>query len=364
MINEHTNSVLEVPSSPTQAVELRERVADDARTQPNLKRWPVSNSGLRREWKVIACVAVVLLSVECGIRGLESRLSKDLIGIRLFPKIAATLSDPKHASDHRILFLGNSLTRDGVNVDAVTEELTSSTQSDGKASVFVRKAAADGTGIVEWFYAFRNQFLEAGHAPDIVVLGFEGPGGGHISDARKFDPSALGYLFSGLDDIPEVMQHDLTNFGQRGDYLLGLFSAAYANRGRVQQRVLDSIIPGYRETSERINLGIDDHQPKPSTDAPEASFSRLERFVDLAEAHGVRVVLVAIPVPDAYEIEPGLIDFAAMRNVPLIDARHVDGIDDSMFPDGLHMNATAAKRFSRFVANQLACQTARPTSLN
>jgi lysophospholipase L1-like esterase len=356
MINPHSSSVLELPVPLNEADEPREDVSDKVGKNPSaVQRVPATSSGLRREWQVLAFVAVTLLSVECGMRVLESRLSKDLLDIRSFPEIAATLSDPLHADDQRILFLGNSLTRDGVDVEAVTGEMTRLLTDSG---VFVRKAMADGTGLAEWFYAFRNQFAKTGHTPDIVVLGFEGSGGGHIGDARTFDPSALGYLFSEFSDIPDVMQHELPESGEHCDFLLGSVSSAYANRKRVQRRVLDAIIPGYRDMSMWINAAIVSRQPRPSTKPVAPTFTRLARFIDLAEAHGVQVVLVAIPVPVPvrYEIPAELTAFSETRSISLIDARHLKGIDDTMFPDGLHMNAVAAKRFSRHVASELAGQ--------
>ncbi|MDA1018181.1 MAG: hypothetical protein O3A00_27465 [Planctomycetota bacterium] len=355
MVHRTTNAVLELPAAPplNRAEESRREISNREHGNPSPSRFAVaSRSGLRREWKVIAFVAVVLLSAEFGIRGLESRVSKDFVGIRSFPEIAATFSEPQHANDHRILFLGNSLTRDGIDVEFVTQELARSPGRSGHSGAFVRKATADGSGIVEWFYAFRNQFVKTGHAPDMVVLGFEGPRGGHVGDSRKFDPSTLGYLFSELDDLPDVMQHEVAGFGERTDFLLGLVSAAYANRQRVQYRVLDTIIPDYRESSDRINEAVVDPQPRVPTN-PVNTFTRLSRFVELAHVHNVQVVLVAIPVPDEYDIAPGLIEFCAARNIRLIDARRVPGIDNSMFPDGLHMNPVAAGRFSRYVARRL-----------
>lgn len=299
---------------------------------------------------VIGFVLAVLLVVELGIRVSEPRLSKDLATIQAFPMIAASLDGPQAQGRQRVLFLGNSLLREGVNTEIVAEAI--SRNSDQPA--FVTKAPADATGLVEWYYAFKNCFANSGHVPDVLVLGFEGNGGGHLSDARNTDPAALGHLFCELSDVPEVMQHELSDFGDRVDFLLGSVSAAYANRERVQRRVLDAVIPNYRDTSNRMNDVMNERLSAERATPPKPTYKRLERLIKVADSHNVQVVFVAIPVPDEYEVDPGLLELASRRAIQMIDARHIDGIENEMFPDGLHMNSIAAEHFSHAVGAKLS----------
>ena len=299
---------------------------------------------------VIGFVMVVLLVIEVGIRVSEPRLSKDLETIRTFPAIAASLDSPQAEGRLRVLFLGNSLLREGVNTEIVAEEISRNSDQ----SAFVTKAPADGTGLVEWYYGFKNCFANSGHVPDVLVLGFEGDGGGHLSDARNTDPAALGHLFCELSDVPEVMQHELSDFGDRIDFLLGSVSAAYANRERVQRRLLDAVIPNYRDTSNRMNDVMNERQSFERATLPKPTYERLKRLIEVADSHNVQVVFVALPVPDEYVVDHGLLEVASKCEIPMIDARHIDGVQDEMFPDGLHMNSIAAARFSQVVGKQLA----------
>ncbi len=312
---------------------------------------PRSMSGILRfarkgEVAVIGFVLVVLLVFEVGIRVSEPRLSKDLEMIRTFPAIAASLDSSQAEGRFRVLFLGNSLLREGVNAGIMADEISQNSGEPG----FVIKALADGTELVEWYYEFKNCFANSGHVPDVLVLGFEGDDGSHLSDARNTDPAALGHLFCEFSNVPEVMQYKLTDHRDRMDFLLGSVSAAYANREPVQRRLLDAVIPNYQNTPNRMNDAMKECQ---SATPPKPTHERLARLIEVANGHNVQVVFVAIPVPNEYVVDPGLLEFASKREIPLIDARHIDGVQAEMFPDGLHMNSVAAARFSHVVGRQL-----------
>ena len=318
--------------------------------------------------KSLAVVIVCLLCIELLIRSVEPKLSKDVASIREFPSIAAAIQLQKTAGSQTILFLGNSLTRHGINSDLIASELNRDITAGSQGQVdrsqrlarrfAVSRAVADGTGLPEWYYAFKHFFADAGQTPDTVVIGFEGRHGGHIGDDRMADVAQIGRFFCGVSDVPDVIHQETQSFDTACDVVLGKVLATYASRERIGRRLLDAVIPHYRDTSNRMNDAM--HVPDEAQTSSTASslsdadnYQRLQRFLSLARQHHVQVVLVAIPVPQEYSIEPQLLELAEQAHVPLIDARQVPGLKLSMFPDGLHMNEEAATLFSRYVATRL-----------
>lgn len=296
-----------------------------------------------------------VLLCEAGIRLIGPGLSRDLEQIRAMPRIAAEFQ-PDRANQQRILFLGNSLFREGVDPELVESGL----QQFSGGQYQVRRATADATGIPEWYYAFKRFFADAGQVPDVMVLGFAGDSGGHFSDSRQVMPDRLAQHYSRLRDIPELFRRDVTSFDQRCDFMAASVSWAWANRERVQKRVLDAVVPGYRTAAQRMNDAILPGRVATQQESP-AEYTRLKRLIALAQQHDVELVFLAIPIGRDYEIDPGLSAVAGMFQIPLIDGRQVPGITHDLFPDGYHMNSAACERFSKFVAHALA-QSARNDS--
>src|SRR5688572_30125494 len=69
------------------------------------------------ETRVVLCLVALLGASEAGIRLLGVRLSKDIQHLEQFEMLAERISAPVEARETRVLFLGNSLTRLGVDVE-------------------------------------------------------------------------------------------------------------------------------------------------------------------------------------------------------------------------------------------------------
>ncbi len=309
-------------------------------------------SGIRRELPVLLMVACVLLVTESAMRLMGTRLSRDLVQIQAIPAIAEELvgHSPQQV---KILFMGNSLIREGVVAPLIEEQLCRTLHGP----ISVRRVTTDATGIPEWYYAFKQFFADAACVPDILILGFEGDGGGHLSDQRQVFPNRLGQHFCQLADVPEAFEYDVKSLDQRVDFLAASMSCAYANRDRIQKRVLDLMIPDYQSAARHMNAMMANsdkglHKQAETEVVPE--FHRLSRMIALAEENKVRLIFVAMPVPRQYSVDPALVHVASVHGIPLIDGRAVPGISADMFPDGYHMNQSAATTFSDFLAEQLA----------
>ena len=301
------------------------------------------------ELKVVAFVLLVLLTVEFSIRATESRLSADLSTIRQFPQVAQSIADERAGGKGTVLILGNSISREGIdpnilqaNPDWVTANYT------------CQKAVADGTAVTDWYYTFKRYFVRPGKMPDVIVLPYEGKNGGHFRDDRLVVPDRLGQFFCATADLPELLREDVTPFVDRADCLLSRSSLAFANRERIRKRCLDVVIPHYRHTAEWINdVQWDRAQSERDRNVGPQTFTRLERYNELAQRNNVQLILVAMPIAEPYELGQRFRNFLMNKQIPLIDGREVAGVTAKMIPDGLHMNTAGSELFSEFLAKRL-----------
>lgn len=307
-----------------------------------------SRTGIRGEWKAIAMVATTLLVFECAMRLAGDALSTDLRHIREIPRLAEELAA---ADGIRMLFLGNSLTREGFDGAVFVQAL----QEAGSAPVEVRSVYPDDTTIVEWSALLPHFFLDADRAPDIVVIGFAK---NHLSDATTVHPARLGRFYSSLSDIPRIFRYHLVDFEGRSEYLLAYASSAFGNRRRIPRRFFDLWVPHFREARSEINRDLRAISTKP-TSGPIQSYTRLERLAQLLRAEDVRSIAVAMPLPKVYPLDAGLRETLDAQGIELVDARNVPGISRASYRDGQHLAPNGARLYSEWLARRLAADLAR-----
>jgi hypothetical protein len=99
-------------------------------------------------------------------------------------------------------------------------------------------------------------------------------------------------------------------------------------------------------------------------DRPADRSSWFDRLVDMLRSTGTRIVVVELPMPSSYRrsISDGApaVDyrrtFAAgliARGASYVDLARETWVDDGMFADALHLNATGAARLSRDIGDRL-----------
>ena len=147
----------------------------------------LSTSSFKTELKVVGAVLLVLLCVEVAMRAAGDRLSIDIAHIRSADEIA----DRVGAASQSVLFLGNSLTRDGVDVPLATEHLG--------GAFTVEAYHPDGSSVNEWSYAYRKYFIESGKAPDYLIVG---AGRSHLFDS-ELPADSFGAYYCSNADIPK-----------------------------------------------------------------------------------------------------------------------------------------------------------------
>lgn len=325
-----------------QVHELEHRLqALDAPNQPK----PVASKVRTGEWRAVAVVVVVLGLFEAAFRLGGHRLSKDVEHLQAFGALSSRLAQSP-ADRPKWLFLGNSLTRYGVDEALFTEQYQQHTQQ----AIAAMKVVPDNTAVADWSYLFRNYFTSAERAPDVLVLGFEG---GHLRDAPSRHPDRLAQYYCTWSDWPELCARDLPGFESRAAFALEKSSAMVGNRDRVTRRALDALIPGYRAGMDRINASLKGH----GSAAQNITYDRLRTLIEAAQRQHTRVVLAAMPVPEHYEFDAGLLELVREKQVELLDLRTVDGMEPAMFFDGLHMDDAGAKLYTHALVERLTSGT-------
>lgn len=297
-----------------------------------------STSSSSGEWRVIVAVIACLVAVEVGVRAGREQLSLDLAHIGSLDRTAARLSDGRPP---RVLFLGNSLTRRGIDAELAREAFGES----------VGFAYPDDTRISEWEYLFRRYVVRPGRRLDLVVIGFAT---NHLADDPPAEPRRLARYYTDWSDAPDVFGRDATDLDARVEFLLARHWVAFGEAERVRQRVLAALVPSYRESAQRMNreTGGDDRALATAPAARE--YRRLARLVQDIRSCGAEAVVVAMPVPGGYELQDGLVAAVERSGATFIDARDVGHFRDDDFPDGYHMGPDAARVFTRRLLELLA----------
>ncbi len=294
------------------------------------------------ELKVIGFVLCGMLVIELLMVTFENRLSNDVSHLKSFEIIAASLCD-EQSSATTVLFLGNSMTRHGFDEEAFLNAVRQSDHGEMKAT----RISPDNTALAEWYYIYENIFTDKDRTPDLMVIGF---GDGHLIDHPSRHPNRLARYYFVRNHWDELTADDISSFEQQCEFVLAENSAAFANRDRIQRRLFSSIIPEYQtgmpEINDRLGQMISHIEQTPT-------YHRLHKLLSLAQKNGTRIVFVAMPTVDEYEVTSALLDIFAAEDVSFIDARNVTGIEPEMIPDGIHMNADAAGIYSKFLARAL-----------
>jgi hypothetical protein len=300
-----------------------------------------STSSFRAELKVVAFVLLVLAGSEVLLRFSEPLLSLDVKHIQQIPAISQSLAAGK---GERILFLGNSQVRAGIDPNVIEQEL----KARGVGPVHIERVFPDATTLPDWDRAFRHYFISTARLPEVLVLCFSDIA---LQDTNAVDPTRLGHYYSSPGEVPEILEQDLREFDSRAEFVLASLSFSFANRMRVRTRALDLLVPGYRDSAQRINRDL---KRSHSGTIARNSYNRLARFLALAAAQGVRVIVVAMPQPVAYSLDPQIKLTVEGAGMNLLDCRSVDGISTASFADEIHLASGGAAVYSRFLGRELA----------
>ncbi|HEX8773143.1 MAG TPA: hypothetical protein VF735_06020 [Pyrinomonadaceae bacterium] len=308
----------------------------------------LSTSSFRNELRVVAVVLLVLLGGEVVVRLSERSLSLDVTHIRQIPEISRKMTE---SPGTKVLFISNSMIRYGVDPGIFEREM----EAHRLGPLSVGRVFPDATALPDWYYAFKHYFVDANRLPDVLIVCFAAK---DLHDDVPPVPARLAHNYTSASDIPELFSQDLLDFDNRADFMLADLSSAYANRMRVRTRVLDDLIPNYRESAQVMNRT--QKAMKKSADAGDATassapgYQRLQRLISLARNHNVRVIFVAMPLREEYALDPQLQRVIEAEGMSFFDFREVDGINQVSFVDEMHLTPGGASVYSEFLARQLA----------
>ena len=304
---------------------------------------PVASPKHRR--RAVVAVALALVAFEAAFRLVEERVSADAKHAADAPAAVARLSE---SEGPRLLVLGNSLVRDGVDRDRLRDRLAD------VSPVNVETLHPSASTVTDWRVLFERLVIPTEDsdraAADVVVLGYAAE---HLSDQAPVDPRRLGGYYVDHRTLTEVLWRDMRTLGDRVEVLAAYSLRTFAAADRLRLKTLAACVPAYEQTAERLNQ-VSSEPSRPGQAAGTArTYERLERLLDTARRHDVRVALVAFACGRPYELDPDLIELADEWNTPHLDLRHPPGVAAESFYDGYHMDPDAAAAFTDLLASRL-----------
>ena len=308
-----------------------------------------STSSFKSELKVILVVVAVVGLFEAGARVRDHYSPKgDESLLRGFARDAREL---KAEPGIRVILMGNSLTRGGYNLEVFQKEL----QAAGGGPISVRNCGMHGSMMVEWYYVFKQNFIGA-NAPDVLVVSLS-PDGGEDGNPHAFRISWLSYEV-GWRDVPELAATDLRSFDLSTQFMLARLSSAMAHQWNLRVDLVYTHIPhfweGMQTLNGRVNLAaINRAKSVRGAPPPAPTYALLKRFMALIAANHTRLLVVAMPVREHYEIDPGLPRALEAGGMAFMDCRDIQGLTPDKFADGWHLTDEGTTVFSKYMARHL-----------
>ncbi|MET0533088.1 MAG: hypothetical protein ABW171_02595 [Steroidobacter sp.] len=298
------------------------------------------------ETRVVLALLALLALVDIGLRLTDSRLSGNLAHVEEIPEIVGAAGQPDRKA---LLVLGNSLTNNGVAPEVVSARLP---------NVSLAKITPDATGLWDWQCLLDHQVVERSDVQfDTLVLGFAW----HLlSDQSRVDASRLGALYCQMGDLGRASHIGLHNSGDIGEFLAAKVLRTYALRDTLRNRLFQVGVPSYIEFTQTTNAaGAGAGAAEKSAQATEAVKYTYETFTALLnrlKSKGTRVIVVAMPVRQDYELDSQLISLHDRGALEVVDLRKLPGIGPTHYLDGMHLNPTGQQILSRALADHLAAE--------
>lgn len=271
---------------------------------------------------------VFLLFLEMSLRMAQPYLSKDLNHYINMNKMLINFYKKR---ERDILFIGNSLTREGIDIDEFTQQ-----------NIRVLSIHPDDTTITEWLWLYKSKIYQK-YPIDNLVIVFAGS---QLSD-KKLEMQNLVSIANlvKMKQLGDVCVFENLDFSDAVTLILSHVSSIFSSRERIQRRVLD-LLPSYREQSRLIN-GMYKKQSIRVKD--KKSYRHLKELIRLVKLKDTNLTLVAIPLSYQYNLDNKLLNICKTNQIHLIDGRNLKNISPRDFLDGYHLNRQGAKKFTKFL---------------
>lgn len=290
---------------------------------------------------VIGILVFVFILSEIILRTFEDNLSGN---IRHINSIESILNDMNESNSKNILFMGNSLIGDGIDPLYFQSELA----KKGMMDVGVHKIVPDGTNLLDWYYILKNNLFPKKIVPDLIFIGYAW---NQLEDNHAIDHIRLGAHFCNLKDFPELTELGLDNFGAQSEFIFAHASSIFAHRSTIRNRILDILIPSYRAETRRINDFGNLQQNFPQQPLSKKSYLRLRKFVNLLHELYTRVIFIAMPILEEYDVDPEIAGLLKNENMYFLDCRFIPDLDRKYFVDHMHLGAEGQKILCSYLVN-------------
>jgi hypothetical protein len=288
----------------------------------------------KRDIAILFTIALTVLLLEITIRIVENDISGNRHHINDIPNIVDQFSKDQRPS---ILFLGNSLINESVDVNQLSASLNN--------TYHLNKITPDGTSIWDWSMIAKNQLFDSNAELDYLVIGFAW---GLLNDDYQPNPSRLGGYFAKLSDLSLLIKYGMDEFSQVSEFFLGLTSKLFVNREAVRNKVLASLIPHYEQFVRAQNqAGAPDNAVQVAQHrAPLTDYKMLNNLIDQLDKVGIKLIIIAMPIEAGYEVSEELSQLLGKRAYLYMDYRKLFQTETGMYKDGFHLNEKGRKIFT------------------
>jgi hypothetical protein len=300
-----------------------------------VKRGPVSaGKGIVA---LLGGLVLIFLGLEISAPMILARLShtEQRIGVEM--KAAQKLQPAMADGRPTVLFVGNSLLLEGVQMDALHAELAQQYE--------IRRFAVEQTHYLDWYFGVRK-LLQEGSRPSVIVLA--------LATDQLASHWTMGEAFAhrqmSARDFPLVVRETNLDRTTASNYVFAHWSRWLADKGFIRQCVMILTVPKFRDLAARIA----DHGPHVNDprELMEAAQARLPQLAELSREYGVRIVLL-IP-PTLHEDQSSEIQqIGAKAGVPVWVLSPPGEFPREYFMDGFHLNGRGSGIFTARLSQQL-----------
>lgn len=296
----------------------------------------------------LLAAALVIFVGEIGIRFAMPFLSGDFMHLKKIPQMAEALERSKGP---KILFLGNSTINNGIEIAVLRDEF----ERQGFACPLIAKINPDATDLWDWYFLYKNYFLNHTISKSILAVGF---GRDWLDDQRPANPSRLAKGFARLTDLQELIAFDLTELSSIKEFLFASVFSLYCNRVNIRNRMMATFVPRFKEvTVARHGFGTQNETKVSHRNSRVASYMRLTKFIRMVKANGSLPVFIAMPTREKYLLSDELVMVAENYGAIILDMRNINQLSDAHFIDSVHLKPEGAAILSRELVKQLVVTT-------
>ncbi len=311
-----------------------------------------------------AGIALLLLlgfgAAEFGARKYARRRQNSLSDPKDFTSIGARAQNLMRQNGSKIVFVGNSATEEGVDMEQFGREIAAQNGTkNGAVPLHLTFCTAVDSNVKDWHWMLeRNYFRPRRRADLFVVTWFSAT----LGDGPVVNRGRLAQFFTTPRDWPAVFQTDVTTLDERADFVFSYASILFAMREITQEKLLRLSAPGYQNYAQQLN-----DTTRKQVEARELAAARAEessrhqwqalrRLLQKARQNQAKLCFVAYPRRDAryaYSIDSQMVISIRQAGMTFLDLRHTASLSPGDYSDSIHLNAAGKAKWTRHLARTL-----------